>query len=119
MFDQKQKSVSSSHTLSAITMIFLGGIYFLATSGWVGWRTVGLILTIVPVMWAIHCGWRAYQAAGKLTGRVISHLLWSLFPFLIFSLWSVGFDIGNLWPLGAVFVGLTMLINQKGHNDGH
>ena len=113
MFDQKQKSVGFSYTFNAITMIFLGGVYFSATSGWVSWRTVGLMVTIVPVVWAIYSGWRAYQATGKLTSRVINHLLWSLFPFLIFSLWSIGFDIGNLWPLGAIFVGLTMLINQK------
>jgi len=114
MFDKKQESANSYHYLSAIIMILLGAIYFLAASGFVSWHTVGMMMAIVPVLWVLHSGWRAYQAAGQLTGRIISNLMWALFPFLIVSLWYVGFNIGNLWPLGAIFVGLTMLLNKRG-----
>lgn len=93
-------------------MIFLGIIYFFATFGIISWSSIGLFFLIIPVVSVSYGAWSAYQEDGRLSGRVITRLMWGLFPFAFIGLWYAGINIGNLWPLVLIFIGVTMLANQ-------
>ena len=113
MFGKNQKSVNPHQSVGAIFLILLGGAYLLATSGFISWAAIGLMFAFLPAAWMAYCGWRVYQETGQLSGRVIVHLLWGLFPFIFLGLWYVGLNPGSLWPLILVFAGLTMLVNAR------
>ena len=74
---------------------------------------MGLFFLAIPVVGGLYGGWQAYQQDGRLTGRVISRLIWAIFPFIFVLPWYLGINIANLWPLMLILIGITMLLNQR------
>ena len=113
---EKQKSPTSifSHNLfSGLFMIGLGLAYFLVTQGFLDWVTIGIFFAFIPALAVIYSGWCEYQTTGRLSGGSITRLMWGLFPFTFMALWYSGIDIGQVWPIVLVFIGITMLFNQN------
>ena len=111
-----EKRTQPQALFGGLFMIALGILYFLPTLGIISWQSIGFFFLLIPVAAVSYGAWMAYQEDGRLSGRVITRLMWGLFPFAFMGLWYAGFNIGNLWPLVLIFIGVTMLVNQ-GYND--
>ena len=117
MFDHKEKAMQPQNIWGGAFMILLGVVYLLATIGWVSWQSIGGFFMVIPLAGVLYSGWCAYQQDGRLSGRVISRLMWGLFPFLFIFSWYLDIHFTNIWPLMLIFMGVTMLLNQGGNED--
>lgn len=101
---------------SGLYMILLGAIflalnYFSGRDGFGG--KAWLLFLLLPVYWVAMSSYKQYVENGRqLTAKVITPLMWGLFPFVFVTLMTLGVPVQFLWPLVLVVIGVTMLAKR-------
>lgn len=95
----------------------LAGILFLGVTAFGGWELLGgkvwLVFWLIPVAGALGGAYHQYVRNGRrVNGRVLTALLWAVFPFAIAAMWVLGVSWTAVWPISLVLVGLTIVLNQ-------
>lgn len=102
------------HWFGGLFMIAMGILFFLPTLGIISWRYVGMAFAFLPAFWIVSRGWSTYRQTGELNGAVITQLMWGLFPFMFIALAFAGVNMGLVWPLILIFIGITILFSRGG-----
>ena len=97
--------------LSGGFLVIMGGIFLLGTLDvTIFGRSAWWLVALLPVYWIAVHAYRTYQRDGRFSRRVFAILVWSLLPFAYIIAAAQGWDMGAIWPLGIIAVGVSMLI---------
>jgi hypothetical protein len=92
-------------------LILIGAIYLL---GMAGVRVMGnspwILMALVPGLWTGLLAFKSFQQEGRITRRVVALAGVSLIPFAFFAAAMLGFNVGALWPLGLIGIGVYCLV---------
>lgn len=116
---EKNNNLGFRLNFGGLFLIFIGLVYFLPTTGIIEWGSIWIFFAILPAFWVAYGGWRQYQEQGYLSRQTIVGLMWGLFPFAFIGLIFSGVDVGRLWPLVLVLVGISIMIGGAVPDEKH
>jgi hypothetical protein len=92
-------------------LILIGAIYLLGMSGvnLMGYSP-WILMALVPGLWMGLLAFKGYRRAGRITVRVAALAGVSLIPFVFVAAALLGFNVGALWPLGLIGIGVSCLV---------
>lgn len=94
--------------------ILLGILFLLAMSGVsIFGRSIWFVMGLVPVYWIVVSAYRLYQEDGYLSNRVFATMSCSLFPFIFMVAAIVGMDMGRLWPIALIAIGVSTILFSR------
>ena len=92
-------------------MVFMGAIFLMGTSGiTIGGHSPSLLIGLVPIAWIGVSAYRQYKAEGRLSRRVLGIAVFAVLPFAFMAAMALGYSVSGLWPLGAIVVGISLLL---------
>lgn len=101
-----------SNPASGWFLILIAGIFILSNAdveifGSSPW----ILMAVLPVYWIGIISYRMYREDGYLSRRVLLTLSFSLLPFIFVGASMLGIDIGAIWPIVLIIVGLSYILN--------
>lgn len=94
-----------------VFMVFMGAIFLMGTSGiTIAGHSPSMLIALVPIYWIGVSAYLRYKEDGRLTRRVFSIAVFSVLPFAYMAAMVLGYSISGLWPLGAIVVGVSILL---------
>ena len=95
-------------------LILLGIIFLLAMSGVsIFGRSIWLVMGPLPVYWIAVKAYRLYREDGYLSNRVLTMMISSLFPFVFIAAVIAGINVGSLWPIALIAIGVTTILSSR------
>ena len=92
-------------------LVMMGLICLLGTSGIsILGRSPWLLVGLLPIYWIGMNAYKQYQEDGRVTGRVVSTLLFCLLPFAFIVAIFFGINTAMIWPLGIIVVGVSFIL---------
>lgn len=92
-------------------MILAGVIFLMGTAGiTIGGYSPSMLLALFPIFWIGASAYSSYKEDGRLTRRVLSIAVFALLPLAFIAAMVLGYSISGLWPLGIIFVGVSLLL---------
>ena len=114
-YEQREPEwIRNNRSLGRITggmMILVGAIYLLGMSGVrISGYSPWILMALVPGFWTGLLAFKSYRRDGRISGRVIALAGVSLIPFAFVAAAMPGFNVGALWPLGLIGIGVSCLV---------
>lgn len=94
--------------------ILLGIVFLLAVSGVsIMGRSVWFVMGLLPIYWIAVCAYRLYREDGYLSNRVLATMMCSLIPLIFVAAAIAGIDVGRIWPVALIAVGVTTILLSR------
>ena len=103
--------VENNHDrMGGVILVLMGGIFLLGMSG----ATVlgfspWILMAFLPAFWIGVAAVRAHRQEQRITGHVAAMLLFGLMPFAYIFGGQLGLNVGAIWPVGLIGMGLIVL----------
>jgi hypothetical protein len=122
----KQNGINEGKNSSALTfdggqafaggfIILMGGIALLGALGvTVLGRSAWWLMALIPVYWIAVTAYRYFRQDGRISRRVFAVMVWGLLPFAYVAGSALDLNVGAIWPLGFIAVGIGMLLYGSG-----
>lgn len=108
------ESNTQSNSAEGGFQILLGIVFLLAVSGVsIFGRSMWLVMGLLPVYWIVVSAHKLYREDGHLSNRVLAMLVCSLFPFVFIAATIVGINMGQLWPLALIAMGIATILSSR------
>ena len=91
--------------------IFIGGIFLLSNSGVsIMGHSLWHLMALVPIFWIGMAAYKRYKEDGRITGRVLSILVFGLIPFAYVGASILGLNMAAIWPVGIIVAGVSFIL---------
>ena len=109
-FQQPHISQFAGGFLILIGTIFMMGMLDMTLFGRSAWWLIPLLLAY----WLGFAAYRRYREDGRFTSRILAITFWGLLPFAYLVAGLLGFNVGALWPLSLIVVGISFFLFGPG-----
>jgi hypothetical protein len=104
----------SSGLVIGLVLIVLGFVFLVENLfGFSLFENWWALFILIPAVHSLSDGWRKYQATGSWGGSASGSLVWGLALTGLALIFLFGLDIGNLWPLFLILIGLSLLLKGR------
>jgi len=94
-------------------MLLTGAIFLMSTFGiTIAGHSPSMLLALYPIFWIGLSAYRRYQEDGRLTRRVFSIAVFAVLPFAYMAAMVLGYSVSDLWPLGIIVVGVSLILSS-------
>ena len=95
--------------------ILMGAIFFLGmTEVSILGHNPWLLMALLPVYWIGVMAYKRYKEDGRVSRRVFYPFVFGLLPYAYVAAAILGFNVGAIWPLSIVAVGVSFILFGRG-----